>query len=338
MKRSVDRDSRLAPRNWLSSGIVATVAAALGSQELRAQVPYELGPRALYPGARAPKGNDGVPLIMQDAVQSLVTGTRLLATKPRVVGGAPTPVGAYPWMASVQLRGGSSRTGHFCGGAFITPQWVITAAHCVYKDAAGKIQVLGQTNALDDGGNVHFVDRIVTHEKWDSDTHDYDVSLLRLTKSYTGRTIGLVTPSEAPKIANAGVLAIAMGWGLTSEGGQVSNLLRNVTVQLVSNKVCNGLGSYSGGITDQMICAGFPEGGKDSCQGDSGGPLVVPDQAGGFAQAGIVSFGEGCGRPNKFGVYTNVSVIQQWVSSKIGRSTAPAVSAGPLPSSFGGRM
>ena len=77
-----------------------------------------------------------------------------------------------------------------------------------------------------------------------------------------------------------------------------------MTVQIVSNKSCNGLAAYSGAITDQMICAGFPEGGKDSCQGDSGGPLVVPDQAGGFVQAGIVSFGEGCGRPNKYGVYT----------------------------------
>jgi secreted trypsin-like serine protease len=108
------------------------------------------------------------------------------------------------------------------------------------------------------------------------------------------------------------------GWGLTAEGAQVANVLRQVTVQLVSNKVCNGLGSYSGAITDRMICAGFPEGGRDSCQGDSSGPLIVPDRMGGYVQAGIVSFGEGCGRPNKFGVDSNVSTIAPWVAGKIG--------------------
>ena len=118
------------------------------------------------------------------------------------------------------------------------------------------------------------------------------------------------------------------GWGVTTEGAQVSNILRHVTLQLVSNKDCNGLASYSGAVTDEMICAGFVEGGKDSCQGDSGGPLMVPDMKGGYLQAGIVSFGEGCGRPNKYGVYTRVSVMQPWVAGKIGGKSLPA--PGPI--------
>jgi transmembrane serine protease 9 len=89
-------------------------------------------------------------------------------------------------------------------------------------------------------------------------------------------------------------------------------------VQIVSNAACNGLAAYGGGISNEMICAGFAQGGKDSCQGDSGGPLIVPDQAGGFFQAGVVSFGEGCGRPQKFGVYSRVSVLQAWAAGKIG--------------------
>ena len=89
-------------------------------------------------------------------------------------------------------------------------------------------------------------------------------------------------------------------------------------MQLVSDNVCNGLGSYSGAITDRVIRAGFREGGRRSCQGDSGGPLIVPDRMGGYVQAGIVSFGEGCGRLNKFGVDTNVCTIARWVAGKIG--------------------
>ena len=130
---------------------------------------------------------------------------------------------------------------------------------------------------------------------------------MHLTKPFTGKTVRLLTAADAERYAEVGGFAIAAGWGLTAEGTEVSNILRQVTVQIVSNQVCNGLAAYSGAITDRMVCAGFPEGGKDSCQGDSGGPLMVPDGQGGYFQAGVVSWGEGCGRPNKFGVYTRVS-------------------------------
>ena len=100
---------------------------------------------------------------------------------------------------------------------------------------------------------------------------------------------------------------------------------RRVGLEIVSNESCNAPSAYAGGITSGMLCAGFRAGGKDSCQGDSGGPLVVSDGSGGFYQAGVVSWGEGCGTPNKYGVYTRVSSYQTWIADQMaGRSVSAA--------------
>jgi transmembrane serine protease 9 len=296
----------------------APVSLALLSSPIEAQqAPYQIGPRTLYPAPKDEAHAD-VPLVMRDAIQNIALGSRLIPVAPRIIGGEPAPANIYPWIASIGLKGLDPRDGHFCGGAFIAANWVLTAAHCVTRETADKIQVVGAINELGRAATVNLVDQVIIHEKYDADSSDYDVALLRLTKRASARTIRLLTAPDAARLEQPGNLAIVAGWGLTAEGGQVSNLLRHVTVQFVSNKVCNGLASYSGSITDRMICAGFAEGGKDSCQGDSGGPLVVADGQGSYLQAGVVSFGDGCARPNKFGVYTNVAVVQPWIAGKIG--------------------
>ena len=53
------------------------------------------------------------------------------------------------------------------------------------------------------------------------------------------------------------------GWGDQSEGGKKSNLLQVLNVPPVKDDVCAK--QYPGKITSQMICAGFPEGGKLFC-------------------------------------------------------------------------
>mgnify|MGYP002715756151 CR=1 FL=1 len=93
----------------------------------------------------------------------------------------------------------------------------------------------------------------------------------------------------------------------------MAKTLQSVLLPVVERDICNKLlPSYD--ITKRMICAGVE--GKDTCQGDSGGPLVVDGTL-----AGVVSFGTGCARKDKPGVYTNVadlevsSFIKNFISS-----------------------
>merc|ERR1712007_235743 len=108
------------------------------------------------------------------------------------------------------------------------------------------------------------------------------------------------------------------GWGVTSPsgGGGVSDKLMTVDVNAISNNDCNnhgsGQNSYKGQISDHMLCAKVPQGGKDSCQGDSGGPLV--DNNG--VQIGVVSWGIGCAEKEHPGVYARVSKEFDWIEKE----------------------
>uniref|UniRef100_A0A182S864 Vitamin K-dependent protein C n=1 Tax=Anopheles maculatus TaxID=74869 RepID=A0A182S864_9DIPT len=113
-------------------------------------------------------------------------------------------------------------------------------------------------------------------------------------------------------------LGIVTGWGATSENGAISTNLQEVTVPIMSNADCRKTGYGPTRITDNMLCAGFDEGKKDSCQGDSGGPLHVIKQNSTdnvHQIAGIVSWGEGCAKPNYPGVYTRVNRFGTWIKS-----------------------
>lgn len=228
----------------------------------------------------------------------------------RIIGGAEATPNTYPWIVSLQSNGGE----HFCGGSLIDKRWVMTAAHCLEDEQASNIQVVVSeydVQQADSGEEKRRVKRIISHPDY---RDDHDIALLELAEPVEKAAIGLMSKTDVDNLSPGTQLAV-MGWGnRATDGEDYPNKLHEVRVPLTEQDACKtSYASVGSDITENMICAGLTEGGKDSCQGDSGGPLVIQkDNA--WLQVGIVSFGEGCAAPNFPGVYTRAANYERWIA------------------------
>ncbi len=244
---------------------------------------------------------------------------------PKIVGGKVAPAGAYPWQVSLGVSWiADPYRAHFCGGSVYSASWIVTAAHCLENTPPKDVIVTAGTHLLGDGagGSRRNVKRIIVKSNFDSKTMDNDIALMELSEPLeldaAIQPISLMSSADEGNLLHNGTQLVVIGWGATQQNGKPVRDLRYANVPLVERATCNRPLGYDEQISTNMICAGLAAGGVDSCQGDSGGPLAV-GAARTSQLAGVVSWGEGCARPNKPGVYTRVANYSSWVAGCVTR-------------------
>ncbi|KAK2884829.1 serine protease 33 [Channa argus] len=251
-----------------------------------------------------------------------VCGRRPLK-EDRIVGGMDASEGAWPWQVDVQ----TTKDQHICGGTIITENWVLSAAHCFpnpsevspYTIYVGRYQL----NGLNKHQASYRVTRVVIPPGYTNPESGRDLALLQLSEPITwsdyAQPVCLPTSSTS---FPPGMLCYVTGWGDIQNGValQGAGTLQQVQVPIISQSSCQEMyqtNKDSVDILDDMVCAGFQEGGKDSCQGDSGGPLVCQMLNGTWVQAGVVSFGLGCAQTNHPGVYARLTSYSSFITNII---------------------
>uniref|UniRef100_A0A6B2EI52 Putative trypsin-like serine protease n=1 Tax=Phlebotomus kandelakii TaxID=1109342 RepID=A0A6B2EI52_9DIPT len=249
---------------------------------------------------------------------------------PLIVGGEEAKPGEFPHMAVLGWDSEvvNDRVDWNCGGALISDNFVLTAAHCAQlRGTPPKYVRLGDHNLArnDDASDPQEfpVQEIIKHPEYRPPSTYNDIALIRIDgQPRLGKFVRPACLWQTPNINYT--QTVATGWGQIEFSGPKSDTLLKVTLDIISNDKCAPLFDISNrklrlGIVETQMCAGYLDGGRDTCQGDSGGPIqvVTPGNICIFHIVGITSFGKSCGGADAPGVYTRVSAYLDWIESVV---------------------
>ncbi|MGW7533550.1 S1 family peptidase [Amycolatopsis sp. NPDC054798] len=224
---------------------------------------------------------------------------------PAIIGGEKASLQQHPYAVYLVDSHGTQ----FCGGVIVSRTAVATAAHCAATVPTGELSVVaGREDKRSRDGVVRAVSAAWQHPNFHTPQQGWDIAVLTVRGSLPYPSADLARdPSRYP----AGTAATVLGWGRVADGGDRSDYLRQATVPIADDSTCYT--AYPEYSSASMLCAGHPNGGIDACKGDSGGPLMVGDTV-----VGIVSYGDGCGKPGKPGMYTRVTSFADEIAAHAG--------------------
>ncbi|MFF3228884.1 serine protease [Nocardia suismassiliense] len=233
-----------------------------------------------------------------------------------IVGGYEATPHSMPYTLELHLQGAAGTT--LCGAVIIAPEWALTTARCI--PASGVLEATAGAHGLNTTGTHIGVAQTIVHPKYNQETFDSDIALLRLAErlDFTNpatRPIELVEDDNDDPID--GVIEVA-GWGAQSFGGSKSESLYAVEEAIVPRSSCRKSYGVSA-ITDTMICGGPTSnaGGTGFCAGDQGGPGVTNDPV---RLVGLASWRapKTCASAEHPDVFTSIGAFRYWIKRNTG--------------------
>ncbi|XP_045900499.1 complement C1r subcomponent-like [Micropterus dolomieu] len=250
--------------------------------------------------------------------------TKLISAYQRIIGGSNAPDKTIPWQVLLRVDGQRA------GGIVIADRWIMTAAHVLKHNGQQVSKESIQINmGVTDVSQLSpvYAASVHIHPKYNNPNdldYDNDIALIKLQVriTFNSSIMPICLPAKGATYVT-GMMGLVSGFGLTDTADSrwiVPNKLKYVHLPVVEQETCNNSITLLKrkrknvpSLTNNMFCAGVPEGGKDSCHSDNGGPFALSED-GLFWVAGIVSWGVDCGQQGTYGVYTRVANYLDWIN------------------------